>query len=58
MRATLASNGLIINNYGNMRNTNKTIIHIPKPRADHYLFLFHKRWLLFKNFTGLQKLLK
>ena len=33
----------ITNNYGNMRNANKTVIRIHKLRADQYLFLFHTR---------------
>ena len=40
---------LITNNYGNMRNTNKTVIPPPKSRHGQYMFYFHTRWLLFKN---------
>ena len=29
---------LVTNNYDNMRNTNKTVFHIPKIRTDRYLF--------------------
>ena len=43
------------NVYGNMRNMNKTVIHIRRLRTNKYLFLFHIRWLLWKNFTDLQK---
>ena len=46
----------VSNNYGNMRNTNKTVIRIPKLRAGQYFLLFHTRWLLLKNFTDLQLL--
>ena len=46
----------VSNNYGNMRNTNKTVICIPKLRAGQYFLLFHTRWLLLKNFTDLQLL--
>ena len=49
---------LITNNNDNMRNTNKIVIHIHKLRADQSLFLFHTRWLLFKNFTDLQKVVE
>ena len=49
---------LIINNYGSMRNTNKTVIHILKLMAGQYLFLFHISWLLFKSFTDLQKVVE
>ena len=48
----------ITNNYGNMRNANKTVIRIHKLRADQYLFLFHTRQLLFKNSLIYKKLLK
>lgn len=46
---------LVTNNCDNMRNTNKTIIHIPKHKTNRYSFLFPTRWLLFKNFTNLRK---
>ena len=38
-----------------MRNTNKYIIHIHKHRAGQYLLFFDTHWLLFKNFTEIQK---
>ena len=38
-----------------MRNTNKTVVHIPKLLADPFLFLFHNRWFPLKRFTDLQK---
>ena len=46
---------LITNNYGSMINANKTVIHIAKLRSGHDLYLLHAPWLLFKNFTHLQK---
>ena len=49
---------LITNNYGNMWNTNKIVIHITKLRGGHDLFLFHTPWLLFKNFTDLQNVVE
>ena len=49
---------LITIKYGNMRNTNKTVIYIPKLRAGRYLFLFHTRWLLFKSLIDLKKIVE
>ena len=46
---------LITNNYGSMINANKTVIHIAKLHSGHDLYLLHAPWLLFKNFTHLQK---
>lgn len=44
---------LITNNYDNVGNTNKTIIHIPKHRTNRYSFLFPTRWwgilLIYEN---------
>ena len=49
---------LITNNYDNMRNANKTVIHVPKLRSHQYLILFYNRWLTIYKFHWSTKIIE
>ena len=41
-----------------MKKIRKTVTYIPRLTAGQYIFLFYTCWLVFKNFTDLQKVVQ